>query len=366
VTCAVDTSFLRRAFELAERGRGTVEPNPLVGAIIVRDGSVVGEGWHAAFGGAHAEIVALAQAGERARDATLYVTLEPCCHVGKTPPCTDAIIRAGINEVVAAIADPFPQVAGQGTALLRAAGITVTVGICEADAAAQNAPYLTLLGKRRPYVHAKWAMTLDGKIATCSGDSKWISGEESRRRVHELRGRMDAIIVGAGTVRADDPLLTVRPPGPRIPTRIVLSTSGSLPAHCQLLLTADQAPVIVAGSASHSGGRTDSLLLPIEHGRISVKALLAELGRRRMTNVLVEGGAHVFGSFFDADLVDEVHAFIAPRMLASGGLPAIVGRGVQRMSESLRIARWEHERVGDDLYLHGYMRQPEQLLRSTA
>jgi len=361
-----DEKFLCRAFELAERGRGFVEPNPLVGAVIVRQGIVVGEGWHARYGGPHAEMAALNQAGDLARGATLFVTLEPCCHTGKTPPCTDAVIRAGITRVVASMTDPFPQVAGQGIARLRDAGIDVSIGAGERRAREQNAPYLTLLYRSRPYVHAKWAMTWDGKIATRSGDSKWISGEESRRRVHSLRGRMDAIIVGAGTVRADDPLLTARPSGPRTPARIVLSSDGNLPENCQLLRTSDQATVILTGSESRIQGATEILAVPIENGRASVTALLTELGRRRMTNVLVEGGAHTLGSFFDVGVVDEVHVFIAPGILAGDGLSAIAGRELERINDALRIARWEHEVVGEDLYLHGWLCDPAKLVTSPA
>ena len=236
---------MRRALELAERGRGYVEPNPLVGAVIVRDDQVVAEGWHQRFGEAHAEIDALAMAADKARGATLYVTLEPCCHHGKTPPCTDALIRAGIKHVVAAMLDPFAQVAGKGVELLRAAGITVETGLCEQEARSLNAPYLKLLATGKPYVHAKWAMSLDGKIATRSGDSRWISNEASRKRVHELRGRMDAIIVGIGTVLADDPLLTARPPGPRTACRVILDSCGRLPLSSKLAQSARLVPTLV-------------------------------------------------------------------------------------------------------------------------
>src|SRR5262249_38998319 len=238
--------WMRRALELAERGRGQVEPNPLVGAVVVRAGQAVGEGWHQHFGEAHAEVHALGAAGEAARDATLYVTLEPCCHHGKTPPCTDAILRAGIRRVVAAMTDPFPQVAGQGVAMLRAGGVEVAVGLGEAEARRLNAPYLKLLAAGRPYVHAKWAMTLDGKIATRTGDSKWISNEAARQRVHALRGRMDAILVGIDTVLADDPQLTARPPGPRTPTRIILDSRGRLPSDSLLARSARDVPVLLA------------------------------------------------------------------------------------------------------------------------
>src|SRR5438309_708949 len=216
---------MRQAHALAARGRGFVEPNPLVGAVVLdAAGKLAGEGWHQKSGGPHAEVHALEAAGERARGGTLVVTLEPCCHWGKTPPCTDAILRAGVRRVVAAMADPFPQVAGGGLKVLRDAGLEVRVGLCEREAKRLNAAYLKLLRTGRPWVHAKWAMTLDGKIATGTGESKWITGEAARARVHELRGRMDAIIVGKGTLLADDPLLTARPPGPRPATRVVLTS----------------------------------------------------------------------------------------------------------------------------------------------
>src|SRR5438067_6355121 len=216
-----DSGFMLRALELAQRGQGYVEPNPMVGSVIVASGEVVGEGWHQRFGGPHAEVEALVKAGERAVGTTMYVSLEPCCHHGKTPPCTEAVLAAGIRRVVAAMRDPFPQVAGKGAEQLRAANIVVEFGVGEGAARRLNAPYLKLLATGQPYVHLKWAMTLDGKIATRTGHSKWISGPASRQHAHALRGRMDAIVVGIGTALADDPLLTVRPPGPRTPTRVI-------------------------------------------------------------------------------------------------------------------------------------------------
>jgi diaminohydroxyphosphoribosylaminopyrimidine deaminase/5-amino-6-(5-phosphoribosylamino)uracil reductase len=356
-----DDHWMRRALELAERGRGYVEPNPLVGAVVVRDGRAVGEGWHQRYGQAHAEVNALAAAGDAAAGATLYVTLEPCCHHGKTPPCTEAVLRAGIRRVVAAMPDPFPQVAGRGADRLRTAGVQVEFGVGKAEARRLNAPYLKLLTTGRPYVHAKWAMTLDGKIATRTGDSRWISNEASRRRVHQLRGRMDAILVGLGTVRADDPLLTARPPGPRTPVRIVLDSRGSLPADCQLVRTAREVPVLVAtaGPAMRAdelrGLACEVLSLPAAEGRTDVLALLDELGRRRMTNLLVEGGSSVLGSFLDAQEIDEVHVYISPRL--AGGAEArtpIGGRGVERMAEALKLAEWQVEIVEGDVALQGW------------
>jgi diaminohydroxyphosphoribosylaminopyrimidine deaminase/5-amino-6-(5-phosphoribosylamino)uracil reductase len=358
---------MQRALELAERGRGWVEPNPLVGAVIVREAELVGEGWHERFGGPHAEVNALALAGSAARGTTLYVTLEPCCHHGKTPPCTDALIRAGVARVVAAMPDPFPQVSGQGVARLRTAGVVVDVGLGEREARRLNAPYLKLLRARRPYVHAKWAMTLDGRIATASGDSKWISGEASRRRAHELRGRMDAILVGAGTVRADDPLLTARPPGPRTATRIVLSSTGALPAGARLLQTARDLPLIVVTTGPNPPSTRlpetgcEVLHLPSRNRSEVVSLLLDELGRRRMTNLLVEGGATTLGSFLDADAMDEVHVFVAPRLLGGDrSLSPMGGRGHEKIAQAVRLAEWQVEPVDGDLYIHGTLNRPTE------
>jgi diaminohydroxyphosphoribosylaminopyrimidine deaminase/5-amino-6-(5-phosphoribosylamino)uracil reductase len=354
---------MAHALELAERGRGSVEPNPVVGAVVVRDGQLVGEGWHQRFGAAHAEIHALAAAGEAARDATLYLTLEPCCHHGKTPPCTDAVLRAGIRRVVAAMPDPFPAVAGKGADQLRQAGVTIEFGVGETEARRLNAPYLKLLATGRPWVHVKWAMTLDGKIATRSGDSRWISNETSRRRVHGLRGRMDAIVAGIGTVLADNPQLTARPPGPRTPTRIVLDSQGRIHEDAVVVQTARVTPTILAATermppakrAALQSHGCEVLILPDHHGRVIVNALLVELGRRRFTNVLVEGGSGVFGAFLDAAAFDELHAFIAPCLV--GGTMAtspVGGAGVQHMAEAMRLTEWTHEVLDGDLYVHGW------------
>jgi diaminohydroxyphosphoribosylaminopyrimidine deaminase/5-amino-6-(5-phosphoribosylamino)uracil reductase len=362
---ATDLPWMQRALALAEQGRGHVEPNPLVGAVVVREGHTVGEGWHQRYGEAHAEVHALNAAGEAARGATLYVTLEPCCHHGKTPPCTDAVLRAGVRRVVAAMSDPFPQVSGKGTARLREAGVEVEVGLCEAEARRLNAPYLKLLATGRPYVHAKWAMSLDGKIATHTGDSRWISDEASRRRVHTLRGRMDAIIVGRGTVEKDDPLLTARPPGTRTPARVVLSRKGSLRPTSQLVQTASEAPVLVAASGPPEAAQVreltsygcEVLCLPESDELAMILALLDELGRRRMTNVLVEGGAAVLGSFRDAGAIDEVHVFLAPLLVGGTGPTPMAGRGVERIAEAWPVAEWHVEMIERDVLLHGWMKR---------
>jgi len=358
---------MRHALALAARGRGAVEPNPLVGAVVLdATGTVVGVGWHRHFGGPHAEVYALADAGERARGGTLVVTLEPCCHHGKTPPCTDAVLAAGVTRVVAAMADPFPRVAGGGLARLREAGVVADVGVCEAEARRQNAAYLKLLATGRPWVHLKWAASLDGKTATRTGDSQWISGPESRRRVHELRGVVDAVVVGRGTVEADDPLLTARPPGPRAATRVVLTASGRLPERCKLRDTAREVPVLVFTAAGNEGrlagwaaDGAEVLALPAGDGALSVDDVLVELGRRRMTHVLVEGGAAVHGAFLDAGAADELHVFVAPVLIGGAAAPGSAGgRGVAKLAEALRLGELTAEACGTDVYLHAVRALP--------
>lgn len=357
--------WMRHALALAARGRGFVEPNPMVGAVVLNSaGELVGDGWHKKFGGPHAEVFALEIAGEKARGGTLLVTLEPCCHHGKTPPCTDAVLRAGVKRVVVAMSDPFPKVAGGGLKILRDAGLEVHVGLCEAEAHKLNAPYLKLLRTGRPWVHLKWAMTLDGKIATHTGDSKWISGEESRRRVHELRGRVDAVIVGRGTVVADDPLLTARPAGPRVAARVVVSASGDLPERCQLRATARDVPVLVYTAMGNEGqlagwgaDGAEVIALPASDNALSLDAVLADMGKRRFTNVLVEGGAGLLGSLLDAKAADEFHVFIAPKIVGGdSALSPVAGRGVKLMAEALELAECVAEASGRDVYVHGLVR----------
>jgi diaminohydroxyphosphoribosylaminopyrimidine deaminase/5-amino-6-(5-phosphoribosylamino)uracil reductase len=364
---ADDIRWMKRALELAEHGRGLVEPNPLVGAVVVRNDQCVGEGWHERFGAVHAEIHALARAGQAARGATLYITLEPCCHHGKTPPCTDAILQAGVRRVVAAMLDPFPQVAGRGAGQLRQAGISVDLDVCRAEARRLNAPYLTLVGRGRPHVHAKWAMTLDGKICTRSGDSQWISGAASRRYVHELRGRMDAIVIGIGTALADDPRLTARPPGPRAPCRIVLDSRARLPMTSKLAATARETPTLVAVGAQAHPDQVQSLreqgcevLLLSENEQVRVTDLLNELGRRRWTNVLVEGGSAVLGSFFDAGVVDEVHAFIAPKIVGGAGKSPVGGRGIEQIARAVSLHDCDVQQFEGDVLVHGLVERNEE------
>ena len=339
-----DSLLMSRALELAARGLGYVEPNPLVGCVLIRHGMVVGEGFHRKFGGPHAEIEALRVAGERARGSTAYVTLEPCCHTGKTGPCTRALIEAGVVRVIAAMRDPFPRVSGGGFAELSAAGIVVEEGLLAAQAARLNAAYLKRLHSGLPWVIAKWAMTLDGKIATHSGDSQWISSEASRALVHELRGRVDAILVGGGTARRDDPLLTARPAGARTALRVVLDTKAHLALDSQLLRTAREVPLlVVVGPAStaqdrerlQNAGAEVFVVHSTDHQQ-RIHEVLLELARRNCTNVLVEGGSRILGSLLDGQLIDEVYAFVAPKIIGGFLAPSpMAGNGLSQMNAAL-------------------------------
>jgi diaminohydroxyphosphoribosylaminopyrimidine deaminase/5-amino-6-(5-phosphoribosylamino)uracil reductase len=347
----LDFLSMRRALELANRGRGSVEPNPLVGCVIVRESQIVGEGWHGRYGGPHAEVEALRAAGANAQGAALYVTLEPCCHFGKTPPCTRAVIAAGIKRVIVAQRDPFPAVDGGGIRELEAAGIEVLVGLCNDEARRQTAPYRKLLSMGRPWVIAKWAMSLDGRIATRTGDSRWISNEQSRLTVHELRGQVDAVIVGRGTLAMDDPLLSARPPGPRLAARVVLDREARSPLNRQLFTSPDQGPVIVVTGPHASSERKIALrqigceVLELDQHDSStwLAALLDDFGRRRWTNVLIEGGGRVLGAFFDAQLVDEARVYVAPKVIGGADAPGpVAGVGRERMADALT---WPHVRI---------------------
>jgi diaminohydroxyphosphoribosylaminopyrimidine deaminase / 5-amino-6-(5-phosphoribosylamino)uracil reductase len=365
-----DDRYMDQALGLALRGLGAVEPNPMVGCVIVRDARVVGQGFHERFGGPHAEINALSEASDRTSGASAYVTLEPCCHHGKTPPCTKALIQAGVKRVIAAAKDPFPQVSGQGIAELEAAGIQCDVGVRGAEANWLLAPYRKLITIGRPWVIAKWAMTLDGKLATRTGDSKWISSEASRAAVHQIRGRVDAIMVGSGTARIDDPLLTARPADradiKRTATRIVVDSFASLSPNSRLVQTAADVPVLVAASEDAAADARNQLstagveIFPCAGSTHEqrIVALLDELGRRRMTNVLVEGGSRLLGTLFDMRAVDEVHVFIAPKLAGGGAaLGPIGGEGIERMTAALELADITIEELGGDVYVHGRVRE---------
>lgn len=327
---------MARALALAARGEGSVEPNPMVGCVLVRDGQVVGEGYHQEFGGPHAEVMALQESGPLAVGATAYVTLEPCSHHGKTPPCTAALLHAPVARVIAAMEDPFPPVDGSGIEQLRQAGVECQIGLLGDEARRLNAPYLKRLLTGQPWVVAKWAMTRDGQLALPEGHDRWISNEASREVVQQLRGRMDAIVIGSGTARIDDPLLTARPANPadvkRIATRVVVDSLASLSLDSQLVKTAREVPVLVAVSAAAPVEKCKQLVAAgvditacagASHGE-RLESLLSELGGRKMTNILVEGGSRLLHTLFDIRAVDETHVFIATTTAGAAPAPAPV------------------------------------------
>lgn len=321
-----------RALELAARGQGRVEPNPMVGCVIVKNGRVVGEGFHRRYGGPHAEINALKQAAGRARGATMYVTLEPCCHFGKTPPCTDAVMASGLRRVVAAMPDPNPKVSGKGLARLRASRIDVRVGLLREEARRLVEPFIVYQTLHRPYLILKWAQSIDGKIATRTGDSKWITSLESRREAHRIRARVDAVVAGVETVLADDPDLTARLVRPvRQATRIILDSRLRTPPTARVVRTARKSPTLIAtGPQGWSLSRRrrgldkagcEVVQFPIRNGGVDLKRLASMLHSRGMTNVLVEGGGKVLGQFLQLNLADEAMVFVAPRLIGGETAP---------------------------------------------
>ncbi|NOX59046.1 MAG: bifunctional diaminohydroxyphosphoribosylaminopyrimidine deaminase/5-amino-6-(5-phosphoribosylamino)uracil reductase RibD [Planctomycetes bacterium] len=354
---------MAKALVLAQKGRGRVEPNPMVGCVIVREGRLVAGGYHRKFGGPHAEIDALKKAGKQAAGATAYVTLEPCCHVGKTPPCTTALIKAGVKRVIAAHRDPFPKVAGGGFSALRNAGIETLHGLMQFEAEQLNAPYLCLLLRRRPFVIAKWAQSLDGKIATGAGDSKWITGPDARKRVHELRGYVDGVIVGARTVEMDDPQLTARDVRPRrIAQRIVFDSQLRISEKSIVVRFAKDVPTIVM-TTIEAGRRRLSKTSRLQklgvrvvacrskQGRVSPADALRRLGAMGMTNVLLEGGGQLIGSFADAGLIDEAHVFTAPLIIGGDGVSACCGKGISLMRNAVRGRVLAHANIEGDQFV---------------
>lgn len=356
-------TVMRRALHLASHGLGAVEPNPPVGAVVVDEQlRLLGEGYHERFGGPHAEVNALRRAGGQAAGGMLFVTLEPCSHHGQTGPCTRTVIESGLRKVLVAVPDPAAHASGRGIAELRSAGLEVEVGRLEEEARKLLAPYMTLVTQGRPWVHAKWAMSLDGKIASRTGASRWISNSASRRIVHQLRGRMDAMLVGLRTVLVDDPLLTARPPGPRTAARVVLDPRAELPLDSQLIRTLDRAPVVVAAAETAPENNVrrlqragvEALRLPAVEDRPDLRSLLQELGRRRMTHILVEGGGRLLGSFFDGTLIDEIHAFVAPKLVGGDRAPVpLAGLGLEAVAQQPQLQDVDIECLDGDLYVHG-------------
>jgi diaminohydroxyphosphoribosylaminopyrimidine deaminase/5-amino-6-(5-phosphoribosylamino)uracil reductase len=364
---------LARALELAERGRATTRPNPVVGAVVVGDGDVVGEGWHERRGGPHAEVVALEAAGDRARGATLYVTMEPCTHHGDTPPCTTAVLEAGVARVVAGSLDPNPK-AGGGLEELRRAGVEVEL-VDSFEARAQNEAWRTWISLGRPFVTYKAAMTLDGRVAAPGGDSRWISAVESRELVHAWRSQCDAVAVGIGTALVDDPLLTARgaaseggeetPPDSQ-PARVVFDSAARLPLDSALVQSVEEAPLyVICAPEAPTTGRNALARAGVEvvvapgHDRAArLRSALDELGRREIQDLLFEGGPTLAGALFDAGEIDELRLFVAPVLLGAGDARAVIeGEGARRIADGLRPLAIGHEAVGEDLLITARLRE---------
>lgn len=343
---------MARALRLAERGSLTTHPNPRVGCVVVRDGTVVGEGWHERAGEPHAEVHALRRAGERARGSDVFVNLEPCCHHGRTPPCTDALIAAGVRKVWVGMTDPNPQVAGQGLARLRAAGIEVVDGIAEAEARTLNRGFVSRMARRRPWVTLKLAASLDGRTAMASGESRWITGAEARADVHRLRARAGAVVTGVGTILADDPQLTARDvPGPvRQPDRIVLDSRARAPLSAQVWAEGARRFWVSSVTAQGCPAQVHAIRVPpATDGSLDLGAALAALAEHEVNEVLVECGSRLAGALLQQSLVDELVLYLAPSLLGQGARPLASLTGVERLDQKLRLEWIDVRRIGGDL-----------------
>jgi diaminohydroxyphosphoribosylaminopyrimidine deaminase/5-amino-6-(5-phosphoribosylamino)uracil reductase len=369
-----DKAHLARSIELARNGLGAVKPNPVVGAVVARGEEVLGEGWHEQFGGVHAEVNAIEACGlEDLTGTTLYVSLEPCCHEGKTPPCTDAILHAGIRRVVVASDDPTEKASGRGLGILRDEGVEVVLADGELPARARllNQAFRKHARVGRPWVLFKSAMTLDGKVATRTGDSKWISGEDSRGLAHRWRAAVDAVVVGIGTALADDPQLTARPDGLLAelgvqPRRVVFDSLARLSPSSQLVAASSEIPLTVVVSRAAARADTDALevagvqvlVATGENEPARVRSALDQLGAAGVTSVLLEGGPHLAGAFLDAGEIDEIRLFLAPLLLGgSAARDPLEGKGVERISQALRALTFDSERVGEDLLVSARLRE---------
>jgi diaminohydroxyphosphoribosylaminopyrimidine deaminase/5-amino-6-(5-phosphoribosylamino)uracil reductase len=358
-----DERWMQRALHLAEKGRGRTSPNPMVGAVLVKGGKVVGEGYHARAGEPHAEIVALKNAGEKAKGSTLYLNLEPCTHYGKTPPCVPAVIKAGVRKVVVGIEDPNPLVKGRGLAHLKQAGLEVKVGILERPCHRLNEAFFKYIGKHEPFVILKIAATLDGKLATRNGESQWITSEPSRRFVHRLRDQVDGVVVGIGTVLKDDPMLTARIREGRNPYRIVFDSRLRIPENAKvvdlspsktIVATTEMAPQDKIGRLQKKGVRV--LISDSKLGKVDLKSSLLKLGELGLMTLLVEGGSRINGSFLDQGLVDKIFLFLSPKFIGDPTAPGIFGgTGVGSLKEAISIKDLKVRKIGEDTLFEGYV-----------
>jgi len=358
--------YMQMALETAGKALGRTSPNPMVGAVVVRDGQVVGSGYHARAGTPHAEVHALREAGAKACGATLYVTLEPCCHHGRTGPCTEAVIKAGITKVVVAMEDPNPKVAGKGVKILQNAGITVETGVLEEQSRRLNEVFIKYISTRLPFVVMKTAMSLDGKIATASGESQWITGPASRAMVHRLRDRYDAILVGVGTVLADNPSLTTRlsEGGGKDPVRVVLDSRAMTPVDAQIITQSSHSPTIIVTTSDAprvklqqlSDAGAQIMQLSADDNGICLHELLCKLAEREITSLLVEGGTRVNGTFINSNLVDKVCWFIAPKIIGGHAAPGPVGGiGITALADAMKLSDISLQRYGEDIGIEGYV-----------
>lgn len=358
--------YMKRALELAERGAGYTSPNPLVGAVIVKNGKIIGEGYHEVYGSCHAEINAFRNAVEDVRGAEMYVTLEPCSHYGKTPPCANAIVQKGIKKVIIALEDPNPQVSGRGIKILRDNGIEVVTGVLEEESRRLNEIFLKYITTGLPFCILKTAMTLDGKIAAKTGDSKWITNEESRKYVHKLRHRVSSIMVGVGTVIQDDPLLNTRlaEGKGRDPIRVIVDTRGRTPLGARVLNMESNSKTIIAATGLAPEERlgefeskgAEIIITPLYEGRVDLKYLMKELGKRKIDSVLLEGGSELNYSAVEAGIIDKVNAFIAPKLIGgSSAKTPVGGLGRPLMKDAVLLKNIEISRFVDDIMIEGYI-----------
>lgn len=356
-----ETDYMSLAISLAERGRGWTSPNPVVGAVLVKEGRIIGQGWHRRCGGLHAEREALADCRGSPAGATLYVTLEPCCHHGRQPPCTDAILEAGIRRVVVGSSDPNPLVAGKGLEILRSHGVEVTEGVLRPECDALNPAFFHYIRTGRPYVTMKYAMTLDGKIAARTGASQWITGEEARKRVHRDRHANAAILAGAGTVLADDPLLTCRMEGGKNPLRVVCDTHLRTPLDSQIIRTAKEVPTVLAAgpveperAAPFEAAGCRVWTLPLREGHVDLAALMDRLGAAEIDSVLLEGGGTLNWAMLEAGLVRRVQAYIAPKLFGGAAAKSPVeGLGVALPAQAAVLKTVTVTQIGEDFLLEG-------------
>ena len=356
-----DEEYMRIALKLAKKGCGTVSPNPMVGAVIVKNGKIIGEGWHKKCGEPHAERNALSDCSGPADKATMYVTLEPCCHHGRQPPCTEAIIAAGISRVVIGSADPNPQVSGKGISILREHKIEVTKNVLQKECDELNEVFFHYIKTKRPFVVMKYAMTLDGKIACHTGDSKWITGEKAREHVHSLRNRYSAIMVGVNTVISDDPMLNCRINGGKDPVRVICDTNLRTPLTSKVVLTADKIPTVIATCCNQSERWTEYekhgcklILTPLKNGHVDLNCLMEKLGQQEIDSVLIEGGSEVHWSALKSGIVNKAAVYISPKLF--GGKDAkspIGGEGVFIPDEAFRLKNRKITVLGDDFLIEG-------------